>query len=173
MITLLFYLAAAVALFCSLMIVTRRHAVHALLYLVVAQLAVAVIFYLLGAPFAAVLEVLVYAGAVLVMFVFVVMMLNLGRATQQQESAWLPASAWLAPAALCALLLWEMAYALSHPLGAGGAGWVGPQAVGKALFGPYLLVVELASLLLLAGLVGAWHLSRHYLKRPPRTEENA
>ena len=62
---------------------------HALLYLVVSLLSVALIFFMLGAPFAAALEVIVYAGAIMVLFVFVVMMLNLGPQTAAQERQWL------------------------------------------------------------------------------------
>lgn len=169
MITTLFYLAAAIALICTLMVITRTHAVHALLYLIVAQLAVAVIFFLLGAPFAAALEILVYAGAIMVMFIFVIMMLNLGRATLEREQQWLPLSGWIIPALLCATLLLELLLVLqdSGPL---TASWVSPKAVGIRLFGPYLLAVELASMLLLAGLVGAYHLARPYLTRPDRSE---
>ncbi|MEH6577808.1 MAG: NADH-quinone oxidoreductase subunit J [Amphritea sp.] len=170
--TFLFYGAAAIALFCTLMVITRTHAVHALLYLIVAQLAVALIFFLLGAPFAAALEILVYAGAIMVMFIFVIMMLNLGRTTSEREKNWLPQSIWLIPAVLCGALLLELLFALegSAPL---AASWVGPKTVGITLFGPYLLAVELASMLLLAGLVGAYHLARPYLKRTARDENTS
>ncbi len=63
--------------------ITRLVAVHALLYLIVSLLAVAVVFYTMGAPLVAALEVIIYAGAIVVLFVFVVMMLNLG--TQARE----------------------------------------------------------------------------------------
>jgi NADH-quinone oxidoreductase subunit J len=162
MIDLLFYLAAAIAVICTLMVVTRRHAVHALLYLIVAQLAVSFIFFLLGAPFAAAMQVLVYAGAIMVLFVFVVMMLNLGRTSLDQESRWLPPGIWLGPTLLSATLLTELLWILPHS-GAEGAAWISAKAVGIQLFGPYLLAVELASMLLLAALVGAYHLTRHYI----------
>lgn len=164
MTSVLFYGASGIAVFCSLMVVTRHHAVHALLYLIVAQLAIALVFFLLGAPFAAALEILVYAGAIMVMFVFVIMMLNLGQTTIAREKQWLPLSSIVLPAILCATLLIELLLALGH----GGefvAHWVSPKAVGIALFGPYLLAVELASMLLLAGLIGAYHLARPYLQK--------
>ena len=63
------------------------NAVHALLYLIVSLLAVAVVFYVLGAPFVAALEVIIYAGAIMVLFVFVVMMLNLGEHAVSMENA--------------------------------------------------------------------------------------
>ena len=155
-----FYLAAAVAIVATLLVIVLPGAVHALLYLIVSLLAVAVIFYVLGAPFAAALEVIVYGGAIMVLFIFVMMMLNLGSAAAAQERAWLKPTTWIGPAVLAALLLAELVYVLMHaPVGGAGAGIVvDARQVGALLFGPYLLGVELASLLLLAGLVGAYHL---------------
>ena len=74
----MFYVAGAVAILSTALMITRLHAVHALLYLIVSLLAVSVVFYTLGAPFIAALEVIIYAGAIMVLFVFVVMLLNLG-----------------------------------------------------------------------------------------------
>jgi NADH-quinone oxidoreductase subunit J len=159
--TYAFYISAAVAIVATFMVITRRSAIHALLYLIVSLLAVAVVFYALGAPFAAALEVIIYAGAIMVLFVFVVMMLNLGAAAQAVEGRWLGPRVWIGPAILCAILAAQWVYIISgnDDAPAGGA-TVGPQQVGAALFGPYLLGVELASTLLLAGLVGAYHLGR-------------
>ena len=78
MIELTFYAAAFIALVSTVMVITTLNPVHALLYLIVSLLSVAVIFFVLGAPFAALLEVIVYAGAIMVLFVFVVMMLTAG-----------------------------------------------------------------------------------------------
>ena len=66
-----FYTAATVALVATVMAMTRANAIHALIYLIVSLLAVAVIFFLIGAPFAAALEIVIYAGAIMVLFVFV------------------------------------------------------------------------------------------------------
>lgn len=155
-----FYLAGAVAIVATLLVIVLPSAVHALLYLVVSLLAVAVVFYVLGAPFAAALEVIVYAGAIMVLFIFVMMMLNLGRAAAARERAWLRPAMWIGPTVLAALLLAELIYILagSGVTGPGAAVVVDAKEVGITLFGPYLLGVELASLLLLAGLVGAYHL---------------
>jgi NADH-quinone oxidoreductase subunit J len=130
--------------------------VHALLYLIVSLLAVAVVFYVLGAPFVAALEVIVYAGAIMVLFVFVVMMLNLGKHTVEAERQWLTPGIWTGPVLLSGVLLIQVVY-LMRGVHAGGTGSVDPKALGTALFGPYLIGVELASMLLLAGLVGAYH----------------
>ena len=86
----IFYSTAVIAVVATLLMITRHNAVHALLYLIISSLSMAIIFYLLGAPFAAVLEVIIYAGAVMILFVFVVMMLNLGHRSVEQEAAWMP-----------------------------------------------------------------------------------
>ena len=155
-----FYTAATVAILSTLMVITRLNAVHALLFLIVSLLAVGMVFYLLGAHFAAVLEVIVYAGAIMVLFVFVIMMLNLGQRTVEQELAWLQPSMWIAPGILAGILFLEMVVVLDNNSGVAGASVVGAKQVGSLLYGPYLLAVELASMLLLAGLVGAYHLGR-------------
>ncbi len=158
-----FYLSATVAIVATLLMVTELHAIHALLYLVVSLLAVAVVFLALGAPFVAALEVIIYAGAIVVLFVFVVMMLNVGTAAVEQERRWLTPMMWVGPVALLLILLAEVGYMLT----AGGSpvvasAVVGPKQVGLALYGPYLVGVELASTLLLAGLLGAFQLGRHH-----------
>ena len=93
-----FYLMALVAIVSTVRVVTNTNPVHALLSLIVSLLAVAGIFMIVGAPFAGALEIIVYAGAIMVLFVFVVMMLNLGQHTVEQERKWLSSDAWAYPA---------------------------------------------------------------------------
>ncbi len=76
-----FYFASGIAVVSTLRVITNTNPVHALLYLIISLIAVAMTFFALGAPFAGVLEVIAYAGAIMVLFVFVVMMLNLGPAS--------------------------------------------------------------------------------------------
>ena len=162
---MIFYLSAAIAVIATLMVVTRLHAVHALLYFIVSLLAVALIFFVLGAPFAAALEIIIYAGAIMVLFVFVVMMLNLGPQSTEQEQQWLNPGMWIGPGILSALLFAELIYLFTnHSSVLSGARMVGPKQVGISLFGPYVLGVELASMLLLSGLIGAYHLGRRIVK---------
>jgi len=157
--TIVFYTASAVAIAATILMLTRLHAVHALLYLIVSLLAVAVIFFDLGAPFIAALEVIIYAGAIMVLFVFVVMLLNLGEPAARAERALLTPPMWIGPSVLATILLAEFVWLLAHgnapPVVAAS---IGPVEVGMALFGRYLIGVELASMLLLAGLVAAYHL---------------
>ncbi|WP_312934303.1 NADH-quinone oxidoreductase subunit J [Pseudomonas sp.] len=161
-----FYFASGIAVVSTLRVVTGTNPVHALLYLIISLISVAMIFFSLGAPFAGALEVIAYAGAIMVLFVFVVMMLNLGPASVAQERGWLTPGIWAGPVLLGGLLLAELLYVLFvTPSGAGISGTtVDAKAVGVSLFGPYLLVVELASMLLLAAAVTAFHLGRNEAK---------
>jgi NADH-quinone oxidoreductase subunit J len=157
-----FYIAATVAIVATLLVITEVHAVHALLYFIVSLLAVALAFYALGAPFIAALEVIIYAGAIMVLFLFMIMMISLGPGAVEQENRWISGSTWIGPSLLAAILLAELFYVLAAgPVTQNtGAAFVSPKDVGLSLFGVYALGVELASMLLLAGLVGAYHLGR-------------
>jgi len=153
------YTACAGAILCALLAITRRNAIHALVSLITMLLFLAVVFFALGAPFLAVLQVAIYAGAIMVLFVFVVMMLNLGPPGERQERRWLGGGVWAVPVVLAAALLVLGYSALANTRAAPPVGMIAPKQVGLALYGDYVLAVELASLLLLAGLVGAFHLA--------------
>jgi NADH-quinone oxidoreductase subunit J len=156
----LFYLAAAFTLLTTALAITRANPVHALLYFVLSLLGMGVIFFDLGAPFAAALEVIVYAGAIMVLFLFVIMMLSLDKSAIRREREWLARPIWVAPILLASLLGLELARVLLHGGGQVEPRSISPQAVGVRLFTQDLAAVELASMLLLAGLVGAFHLGR-------------
>ncbi|MFT5710331.1 MAG: NADH-quinone oxidoreductase subunit J [Halioglobus sp.] len=158
----LFYIAAVVALSSTMLALTRANAAHALIYLIVSLLAVAVLFFLMGAPFAAALEILIYAGAIMVLFVFVIMMLNLGEAGEESERKGLHPRNWIIPGIMTTVLFVELVYALQQAPALTSGVDVSPKEVGIMLFGPYVLAVELASMLLMAGLVGAYHLGRRF-----------
>ncbi|WP_039906949.1 MULTISPECIES: NADH-quinone oxidoreductase subunit J [Candidatus Regiella] len=155
-----FYTAAVIAVLATLRVISHHNPIHALLYLVVSLLAIAAVFFSLGAYFAGALEIIVYAGAIMVLFVFVVMMLNLGDSIQQQEKAWLKPSVWIGPGLLSLTLLVVLMMALGSVTAEIRGTMVDAKQVGISLFGPYVLAVELASMLLLAGLVVAFHLGR-------------
>jgi len=165
----IFYLAGTLAVIATLLAITRRHAVHALLYLIVSLLAVAVDFYALGATFVAALEIMIYAGAIMVLFVFVVMMLNVAEHAMEVEREWLKPRSWFGPSLLSLILLGELVYCAATSSGMPSlANVVGPKQLGVALFGTYWIGVELASLLLMAGLIGAFHLGRHAFAKEER-----
>jgi len=158
--SLLFYLAGAIAIISTVAVIVQSNIVHALIYLILSLLSIAVVFYVLGAPFAAVLEAIVYAGAIMVLFLFVIMMLNLGQHTRDQEKQWLSLRGWILPCLLAAVLLAQLISVLSSYDVTMNPETVGVLEVSALLFGPYVLAVELASILLLAGLVSAYHLAK-------------
>jgi len=163
---LTFYIAGGIAVLSTALMLTRLNLAHALLYMIVSLLGVAVVFFVLGAPFAAALEAIVYAGAIMVLFLFVVMMLNIGRHAAETEKQWLTPGIWTGPTILAGILIAEVMYLARGGAAILGAGSVDPKQVGIALFGPYMIGVELASMLLLAGLVGAYHLGFRKTEKP-------
>ncbi|MCG8147215.1 NADH-quinone oxidoreductase subunit J [Moraxella sp. PS-22] len=168
--TIGFYLLAIVAILASLRVITRTNPVHALLNMIVTLLALSGIFFALGAPFAGALEIIVYAGAIMVLFVFVVMMLNLGTQSTLEEESWLASSAWAVPAGLAfivGLTLFSL-IGMKHGFEGIMPAFIGVEPVtakmiGAKLFTEYLLLVEIAGFLLLAGLVAAYHLAKSAL----------
>ena len=162
---LTFYFTSTIAVIATLMVITRHNVIHALLYLVVSFLAVAVAFYLLGAPFVAALEVIIYAGAIVVLIIFVIMMLNLKQDSVEQEKEWMGGSIVFGPAVLSVVLLAEILYIIvGGDSPAATFKMVDAKAVGMSLYGPYVIGVELSGILLMSGIVGAYHLGRQKKK---------
>jgi len=153
-----FYIAAGVAIVSTLLAISGKNAIHSLLYLILSLLAVSVIFYLLSAPFIAALEVIIYAGAIMVLFIFVTMMLNIGL-EREAEKKWLRPRMWIIPSILAAILLLNLILAVKNinPVSTGVV-TIQPKQVGISLFSTYLLGVEIAGILLMAGVIGAYHL---------------
>jgi NADH-quinone oxidoreductase subunit J len=160
-----FYIAAGVAVLSTIMVITSYNMIHALIYLIVSFLAIAVVFFVLGAPFIAALEIIIYAGAIVVLVIFVIMMLNLRQETVVQERSWLTRKIFIMPAILSAILLAELIYIIvqtdsSTVLSAN----IDSKQVGMSLYGPYVIGVELSGILLMSGIVGAYHLGRQKKK---------
>ncbi|WKZ63786.1 MAG: NADH-quinone oxidoreductase subunit J [Saprospiraceae bacterium] len=162
---IIFYIASIVALIATIRVVTHKDAVHALLYLVVSLLAISVIFFIVGAPFVAALEVIVYAGAIMVLFVFAIMMLNLGKDSVKQEASLFSPRAWIVPSILCLVLLVEIIYVLAGGgLPGSNVKIISAQEVSNTMFKGYVLAVELTGMLLMAGIVGAYHIGKEKRK---------
>jgi NADH-quinone oxidoreductase subunit J len=156
----IFYLLAFIILTTTALAVTRRHLMHAIVYLVLSFFGTALLFYLLGAPFLAVLEVIIYAGAIMVLFLFIIMMLEI-KPPETSRGAYL--RQWL-PAAILGALCLAAAFVLivfksggGPPLGLSAAS---PLDFGRFLFQKYWFSVEIVSFLLFAALVGALYLGR-------------
>ena len=160
----IFIIAGSVAVIASVMAISNRNAIHALLYLIISLLSISIIFYILGNPLIAALEVIVYAGAIMVLFIFVVMMLNIGM-QEETEKKWLTPKTWIIPVILAAVLLVIFFYVLRDFRGQKlAAEMIAPKETGMLLFTTYLIAVEIAAVLLLAGIVGAYHLGRQKKK---------
>jgi len=157
--TILFYIASFFAIIATIKMIIGTNAIHALLYLITSLLSVSVVFFILGAPFVAALEVIIYAGAIMVLFVFVIMMLNLGKEGVKEEHELFNKKVLIGPSIISLALLFEMIYILMHqsmlPV---TFNEIPPDAVGKLLFTKYILVIELAAFLLISGIIGAYHL---------------
>ncbi len=157
---IIFYLLGAVILAATAMAITRRNLMHAIVYLVLSFFGTALLFYLLGAPFLAVLEVIIYAGAIMVLFLFIVMMLEIKPPDTPRRlylRQWLPATVLgvLCLATAFVLIVFKTGESLPLPLAAAS-----PLEFGRFLFQKYWFSVEIVSFLLFAALVGALYLGR-------------
>ena len=156
----LFYFLSFVAILSALMVVFSRNPVYSVLYLIITFFAIAGHYVLMKAEFLAVVHLIVYAGAIMVLFLYVIMFLNLNRESEPQKTNLLKIAA-----VICAgLLLIVMVGALkgTEVLAAGtGDSSIGDvKSLGKVLFTEFLLPFELASVLLLAAMVGAVMLAK-------------
>jgi NADH-quinone oxidoreductase subunit J len=156
----IFYLLAIIILVATGLAITRRQPVHAVLYLIIAFLGTALLFYLLGAPLLAAFEAIIYAGAIMVLFVFIIMMLRV----EPSDNPWMTAPLkWSygivlgAVSCVLAAVLIISGFTTPIPLETAVAK---PQEFGRFLFQRYWLSVEIASLLLLVALAGALYLGR-------------
>ena len=156
-----FYITSVIAILSSLMVITRKNAFSALLYMIISLISVALIFFILGAPFVAALEIIIYAGAIMVLFVFVTMMLNLGEESVILEKIWMRPRVWIGPSILALVLGAEVLLIIvSSEINILPGGEIGAREVGIALYGKYIIGVELAALLITAGILGAYHLGK-------------
>ena len=156
---LMFYATSVLITTATVLAITRRQAVHSVLFLVVSFLGSAMLFYLLGSPFLAALQVIIYAGAIMVLFLFVVMML---KADHSEENKF-PRRFWV-PGLLVGFLFFAgiCVAVFSDPSGPVplNLAMVTPKEFGRFVFQQYWLSVEIVSLLLFLGLLAAIHLGK-------------
>jgi NADH-quinone oxidoreductase subunit J len=159
---ILFILLAILAVVTAIAMLFSRNAVYAALFLITNFASVAIFYLILSAPFIALAQVTVYAGAIMVLFLFVIMLLG-AEHTGRTPSSW-----WLQPLALVLglILLGEALFFVFSQRGAFPAGGTpsptfgNPETIGEVLFSQYLLPFEVTSILLLTALIGAIVLSR-------------
>jgi NADH-quinone oxidoreductase subunit J len=168
MLTLLFILFGALAIGCALAVVAQRNPLYSAISLIGVFISLACLYVMLAAPFIAAVQVIVYAGAIMVLVVFVIMLLNVE--TEERRRGRLK---FLVPTAiaLAAVLIGEVTFILvsvQDVPGGGGVSSVGvTQSIGAALFTRYLLPFEITSILLLMAIVGAMTLARRGGLLPP------
>ncbi|WP_429886279.1 NADH-quinone oxidoreductase subunit J family protein, partial [Geoalkalibacter halelectricus] len=165
MASIIFYILGFTALAATALCITRRNPVHAVVYLVQALFALALMFYLLGAPLVAAWEVIIYAGGIMVLFLFVIMMFELAPDSPETQGPgwrrWGPVVGLSLVILGCTLAL----IALAAPPREVPAFWVSPRAFGVALFEHYALAVQVISFQLLYAAVGAYYLGKGALRR--------
>jgi NADH-quinone oxidoreductase subunit J len=157
---ILFYVSAAVAVVSAVIVISQRHPIYSAFALIVTLCSLSVIFALLGSPFIAVLQVIVYAGAIMVLFLFVLMLLNVKR---EEDRPGKGGTALRGVAlALVTLLVLEAGAVLTRWQGVPAAEFdASTRKMAEVLFSPHFLYVfEATSILILAALVGAVALAR-------------
>ena len=168
--TLIFLLFALLAVASSLVVVVHKNPVYSTMSLVVTLFSVAVLFVLLGAPFIGALQVLIYTGAILVLFLFVIMLLNITReetaVSQQKVQMGAALLGALVFGGLLALLFWNAGRTTADvdPI---TEHLVDMKALARQMFGEYLLPFEIVGMLLLVAVIGATVAAR----KPPQQDK--
>lgn len=152
----LFWIFAIVGVLCGVMVVWQRNPMSSAIYLVITMLCLAGFYVLLKGAFVATIQVLVYAGAVMVLILFIIMMLNVPQEAMQREGS---RPAWITAGVIgLVLMVWLTGLLNSAQppvVPPPSAGYGSIQAVGTLLFGPYVLPFEVTSVLLLIAIIGA------------------
>jgi NADH-quinone oxidoreductase subunit J len=162
--SVIFYMLAALILVSTGFAVTRRNLVHAAVYLVISFFGSAMLFYLLGAPLLAALEVIIYAGAIMVLFIFIIMMLKV----EAFEEKFFPIRQWIPAAGMCLAFIVAGTLIITGdpdsriPLKAAVAE---PVFFGHYLFRRHWLAIEIVSLLLLVAVVAVLYLGKNTEKK--------
>ena len=154
-----FFILSAVALVSAVLVITRRNAVHSVMWLIVTLFSVGGIFLTLKAEFLFAVQIILYVGGIMVLFLFVVMLVNLDVAVKQAQFS----RQWPLGLITVAVLTAELVYGLMRgrerfsfaQVGASSVSDKNTEAIGLALYQNYMLPVEIASLLLLVAMVGA------------------
>jgi NADH-quinone oxidoreductase subunit J len=156
----IFYILAVIMIVSTVLAITRRLLVHTVVYLIISFLATGLLFYLLGAPFLAALEVIIYAGAIMVLFLFIVMTLVVEEREQkglESFQQWIPA---MVLSIISFFVTGILIFETSGSRETLPTGMATPAAFGQFIFKNYWFPVEIASFLLLIGLVGTLYLGR-------------
>ena len=154
---ILFWFLSVVALFSALMVITSKNPVYSVLWLIATFFAISGHYILLNAQFLAIVNIIVYAGAIMVLFLFVIMLMNLNKETEPQKNRWLKIAGAVAGGCLLLILVAalkdsELKGQLAQVKG-GNIGLI--KNLGTELFTTYVVPFEIASILFLSAMVGA------------------
>jgi NADH-quinone oxidoreductase subunit J len=153
---ILFWFLTALSLFSALMVVFSNNPVHSVLWLIMVFIAITGHYILMNAQFLAIVNFIVYAGAIMVLFLFVIMFMNLNKETEPQKNLWIRLAAVISGGVLMLVMiaaLKDNAGVINSMEGEGGIGLI--KNLGKGLFTDYVLPFEISSILFLSAMVGA------------------
>lgn len=155
---LIFWFLSALAVFAAIMVITRKNPVFSVLWLIVVFFAISGHYILLNAQFLAIVNIIVYAGAIMVLFLFVIMFMNLNKDNEPKKNLWIKLAGIVSGGSLLTILL-AVLYSASDmtnktaQINNGNIGLI--ENLGKALFTDYVVPFEIASILFLSAMVGA------------------
>ena len=154
---ILFWFLSVLALFSALMMVTSKNPVHSVLWLIVTFFSISGHYILLNAQFLAIVNIIVYAGAIMVLFLFVIMLMNMNKTSEPQKNRWLKLAGGVAGGCLLLVLIAALRNTeirqQSAEVNTGGIGLI--KNLGKELFSTYVVPFEISSILFLSAMVGA------------------
>jgi len=154
---ILFWFLSVLALFSAIMVVVSKNPVHSVLWLIIVFFAISGHYILLNAQFLAIVNLIVYAGAIMVLFLFVIMLMNLNADTEPQKNKWLKIAGVIAGGALLLVLVAALKEAdLKNNIAEVNSGEIGLiHNLGMVLFRDYVIPFEISSILFLSAMVGA------------------
>jgi NADH-quinone oxidoreductase subunit J len=154
---ILFWLLSVMALFGAMMVITSRNPVYSVLWLILTFFAISAHYILLNAQFLAIVNIIVYAGAIMVLFLFVIMLMNLNKTVEPQKHRWLKFAGAIAGGSLLLVMVAALRNTelkgLSAQVNQGDIGLI--KNLGKELFTTYVVPFEISSVLFLSAMVGA------------------
>ena len=170
---ILFWILAVASLFSALMVITSKNPVFSVIWLIVTFFTISGHYILLNAQFLAVVNIIVYAGAIMVLFLFVIMLMNLSKATEVRKGRWMRLIGAVAGGCFLLVLIAALrgTEARATELGTGDIGLI--QNLGWVLFHDYVIPFELSSVLFLTAMVGAVVIGKRDPKRPASLEEES
>jgi NADH-quinone oxidoreductase subunit J len=154
---ILFWILSVIALFSALMVITSKNPMHSVIWLIIVFFAISGHYLLLNAQFLAIVNIIVYAGAIMVLFLYVLMLMDLKKETEPKKNRWLKLAGAVAGGSLLLVLIAALKKAdLANQFAETRTGDIGLiENLGKVLFNEYVVPFEISSILFLSAMVGA------------------